>query len=123
MAHENKKISFRAGEAENLPYEDETFDIVTCSHSFHHYPDQKMAVSEMSRVLKKNGKLMIIDGSRDTFLGKVIFGFFIKKREKDVYHILAKELESTFEVSGLNNITQTIFNPLVPLLFTMGTKN
>ena len=67
-------IEFKVGDVEELPYEADTFDVITCSNSFHHYPNQKRAVTEMHRVLKDEGKLIIIDGSRDGLLGKVIFG-------------------------------------------------
>jgi len=115
-------VQFQVGDVETLPYENDTFDIITCSHSFHHYPDQEKAVTEMHRVLKKNGQLMIVDGSRDSLLGKIIFGIFIKKREKDIYHVLAKELKGIFSMNGFKNITQRVFNPFIPLLFTRGTK-
>lgn len=115
-------IRFKVGDVENLPYGKETFDIITCSHSFHHYPKQKRAVAEMHRVLKTNGRLMIIDGSRDTALGKIIFGKVIRKLEKNVYHILAKEIKELFQTVGFERVTQKILNPFVPLLFTSGIK-
>lgn len=32
-------IQFIAGDCESLPFCDDSFDVVTCSMSFHHYPD------------------------------------------------------------------------------------
>ena len=72
------KVEFKIGDAENIPYENNQFDCITCAHSFHHYPHKKKAIREMFRVLKPNGKLMIIDGCKDRLLGKVIFDFIIK---------------------------------------------
>lgn len=119
---ENKNAAVKVGDVEELPYEDGLFDVITCSHSFHHYPDQEKAVSEMHRVLKRDGRLLMIDGSRDKVLGKVIFGLFIKGIEKNVYHILAAELREILTMKGFKEITQRVFNPFVPLLFTIGTK-
>ena len=54
----------------------------------------------MHRVLKKDGRLMLIDGSRDTLLGKLIFGIVIKKLEENVCHVLRDELKGLFENVG-----------------------
>lgn len=112
-------IKFKIGDVEDLPYRDDTFDIITCSHSFHHYPDKEKAMSEMFRVLRPNGRLMIIDGCRDTWLGKMIFDI-VGKIERHVYHLFGNEFRELFRKIGFNNIVQKRFN-LVPLLLTIGT--
>src|SRR5947207_1179163 len=48
-------------DSERLPFKDDTFDVITCTHSFHHYPHQNRAIAEMHRVLRPDGKLLIID--------------------------------------------------------------
>lgn len=40
-----------------LPFEDSTFDHVSCRMGFMFFPDMKMALSEMVRVLKPGGKI------------------------------------------------------------------
>ncbi len=52
---------FAVGSADRLPYPDETFDIVTCSQSFHHYPYPEKAMLEAKRVLKKGGLYLLSD--------------------------------------------------------------
>ena len=52
---------FMTGTANNLPFADNTFDIVTCSQSFHHYPYQEQAMQEAWRVLKKDGLYVLSD--------------------------------------------------------------
>lgn len=115
----NEPIEFKVGDVENLPYESGSFDAITCSHSFHHYPDQRKALSEMHRVLKKNGKLMIIDGCRDTLLGNIIFRI-VEIAERHAYHVLEKELKEMLLAAGFDRIIQKRFNPIAPLLFTLG---
>jgi len=39
----------------NLPFENETFDVILCNHVLEHIPDDTKAMSEMYRVLKKGG--------------------------------------------------------------------
>ncbi len=49
------------GLAEELPFEDESFDAVVSRLAFHHFQDAKTPFREMHRVLKKGGKLVIVD--------------------------------------------------------------
>lgn len=52
-------IHFINAEVEALPLRDHIFDYVTCLDTFAHIIDQKKAVYEMGRALKKGGKLFI----------------------------------------------------------------
>src|SRR5262245_56303773 len=45
--------------ADHLPFEDGSFDVVTCRIAAHHFPDAHAAVNEMARV--SNGLLVIED--------------------------------------------------------------
>ena len=54
-----KTLAIKQGFAENLPYENETFDIVYSSHVLEHVQDEGKALNEMKRVLKKDGVLII----------------------------------------------------------------
>jgi ubiquinone/menaquinone biosynthesis C-methylase UbiE len=53
--------AFDCGEAEQLPYPDLFFDLVTCQCSIHHVPKPEAALAEMVRVMKPEGRLMVID--------------------------------------------------------------
>ena len=53
--------AFDCGEAEALPYSNDTFDLVTCQMSSHHMPKPEAALREMVRVTKPEGRLVIID--------------------------------------------------------------
>lgn len=52
---------FMVSSADKLPYPDESFDIVTCSQSFHHYPYPEQAMREAKRVLKSGGLYILSD--------------------------------------------------------------
>jgi SAM-dependent methyltransferase len=56
-------VQFRIADALDLPFEDATFDIVTCRRAAHHFADIARALREMKRVLKGNGRLVIDDRS------------------------------------------------------------
>ena len=49
------------GDAEGMPYENDTFDGILCMHSFHHYPAPAAALGEMHRVLRPGGRLILVD--------------------------------------------------------------
>ena len=53
--------AFVRGEAEQLPFPDGSFDLVSCQCSFHHMPKPKLVLAEMLRVAKPQGRLIIID--------------------------------------------------------------
>ena len=46
------KAVFAVADAEELPFDDNAFDIIVCNASFHHYIHPDTVVSEMHRVLK-----------------------------------------------------------------------
>ena len=50
------KAAFSVADAEELPFEDDTFDLVVCNASFHHYIHPDTVAAEMHRVLKTGGK-------------------------------------------------------------------
>ena len=52
---------FVVGDAENLPFDDESFDTVICANSFHHYPNPQKFFNEVARVLQPGGKLVLRD--------------------------------------------------------------
>lgn len=54
---------FVVGDAENLPFKNNSFDIIINSQSFHHYPNPQNFFNEVSRVLKPNGKLILRDNT------------------------------------------------------------
>lgn len=53
--------TFIHGDCENLPFAKETFDVITCSMSFHHYPNADRFFKSCNRVLRPNGRLIIRD--------------------------------------------------------------
>ena len=51
----------RYADAEDLPFEDSTFDLVTCRIAMHHFLTPKQAIAEFARVLKPGGLLGFTD--------------------------------------------------------------
>lgn len=54
-------LSFVVGDAQNLPFPDGSFDVVVNVETSHHYEDFPKFLSEVRRVLRPQGKLLITD--------------------------------------------------------------
>lgn len=63
-AHRNVPAAhFARGSVSALPFASEVFDAVYCIEVLEHLPDTRLALSEMARVLKPGGTLLVIDKS------------------------------------------------------------
>ena len=113
------KLGFTLGDAEHLPFADESFDLVTCCNSFHHYPHQDRAVAEMHRVLARHGEAIIIDGSRDDPLGYFIFEVCVARAEGHVHHCTAQRFGKLFTDAGFDAPRQHVFGVCPPALFNL----
>lgn len=60
-------IALVRGEAEQLPFRDHTFDLVTTTLAIHHYGNPRGVLEEMVRVCRPGGKIAVGDivGSKD----------------------------------------------------------
>ncbi len=54
-------IKIQLADAEALPFEDDSFDLLTCRLAFHHFPNPQQALDEFFRVLKPGGSLGLAD--------------------------------------------------------------
>lgn len=59
-------ITFGEGDAENPPFDISSFDIVFSRHLLWTLPNPRIAVENWKRVLRKNGRVVIIDGVWDS---------------------------------------------------------
>lgn len=116
-----ERIHLSVADSEHLPFADSTFDYVTCSNSFHHYPNQEAALRQMFRVLKSGGRLFLTDGYRDSLLGWLIYDVFVTKLEGGhVYHMPAEEFRRGFAEVGFTDVRQRIVRFPGPFVLTSG---
>jgi len=95
-----EKNSFSAsiskGKVENLPFKNNTFDTIVNTMAFTGYPNGEKALAEMKRVLKKNGKLLLMDF--DYPADRNIFGYSLVKigeRYGDIMKDIKRYLEDS----------------------------
>ncbi len=122
---EGANVEFIKGNAEVLPFPDDSFDFVSCSCAFHHFPHSEKAVREMYRVLKDGGRAFMVDVYKNIPWGIVILWFNSKFIEKGAQHYYPKTLRDFFRESGFEKIEQKrSFKRLLffhPTVLTMGT--
>ncbi len=66
------KIKMKVGYAENIPFEDNSFDIVVVSDALHHWDNQEKGIKEVYRVLKPGGQLAIEEIHPNTNIGRFV---------------------------------------------------
>ena len=49
------------GDCENLSFDENTFDAIICSNSFHHYQNPQKFFDSVKRVLRPGGRLILQD--------------------------------------------------------------
>ena len=87
-----KNVSFKVANAENPGFEDNTFDIITCSEVMEHQKKPKQVLRECHRILKPNGILIITTPNME-------YNDVLPKR-------LRRRLKSKVRMSGKPNITE-----------------
>ena len=110
-------VDARVCDMTRLPYEDASFDCAICFHTIYHtdYAGLTKAISEIERVLKKDGEAYITFNSKDNVKyrkGKTIDGFTLVPTEgieAGIPHCYVneddiKELLGRFQIISLNKI-------------------
>lgn len=55
------RATVRVGDVTDLPFPDQSFDLIVSSFSLHHWDDPETAVPELARVLRPGGRAFIYD--------------------------------------------------------------
>ena len=124
-------INFLVGDAESLPFKSESFDIITIAFGFRNISNQDKALQEFNRVLKKNGKLFILEFSQpqSRFFGSLykFYSYKIMPRiaslvtKKYAYEYLPESIDmfsSRLEIK--NKLEENYFNNIRIIDMTFG---
>ncbi len=107
---DSENITFTQGNVESLPYPDNYFDLVTCSYGFYWFKDRKKVISEIKRVLNKNGIFISLEEEFHNENPNPVFSRYDKDYLKELAtledYIGIKKLEQEFESSGFEIIRQ-----------------
>ena len=113
------KIELITGDSENLPFEDNHFDAVTSAFGVRNFDHLEKGLEEMFRVLKPDGRLLILEFSRPkTFLLKQLYYFYftfvlsrigkIVSKDKGAYAYLPHSVKSFPDGANFLNVLQKI---------------
>ena len=98
-----RKVKLFVSDVGKMLFKDNYFDFVFSTESFHHYPNGEKAIKEMARVLKKEGKLVIVDINLKPIW---LFNFLFKLEPGFVHLYSQKEMRELFERYGIKMIKQ-----------------
>ncbi len=96
-------VTLVQGDVHSLPFDSGEFDYVLCTEAFHHYYSQQKAITEMKRVLKDNGKIILVDVN---FLWSAINWLFQKLEPGCVKINNKREVRVLFKDKGIKIIRQ-----------------
>ena len=65
------QVSFQMASALRLPFDSNSFDVIVSANSFHYFDEPLAALKEMRRVLKPDGKVVILDWCKDYLVCKI----------------------------------------------------
>jgi demethylmenaquinone methyltransferase/2-methoxy-6-polyprenyl-1,4-benzoquinol methylase len=113
------RIQMVLGDGENIPYADNYFDVITVAYGVRNFENLEKGLSEILRVLKPNGQLIILETSVPTkfpfkqgyaFHSKVILPLIGKlfSKDKTAYSYLSDSANVFPFGEALNNILRKI---------------
>lgn len=95
-------VELKVGDSEQLPWPENSFDMVICSMSFHHYTQPEKVLKEISRVLKKDGIIILGDPTIPINFIRKLENAMLKWSDGGDYHLYNKEeITSLFSQAGL----------------------
>src|SRR5208283_341244 len=114
------RLSISRGDAENLPFVDESFDAVISVGAVEYFPDPERVLRELARVVNPNGNI-IVCGPESAWFSKFALN-------RIFYTPSVKEMERIFRNAGLVQVksvltgVNTFFGTGRYVVFTVGTK-
>ncbi|WGL58493.1 bifunctional 2-polyprenyl-6-hydroxyphenol methylase/3-demethylubiquinol 3-O-methyltransferase UbiG [Pigmentibacter sp. JX0631] len=102
-----KNVNYIKANALELPFANETFDVVCILDVLEHVDDYQKAIAEAVRVVKKNGFIFFHTFNRNLFTKYFVIKameWFVKETPKNlhVHHLFIKPCELTFEFNKLS---------------------
>ena len=79
------KVKFEKSSAKPLPFEDNTFDTVYCNEVVSHVYDLHGTMRECYRVLKPNGRIVVLDCGRNNYLSMKSLYYELPKLYNEFY--------------------------------------
>jgi ubiquinone/menaquinone biosynthesis C-methylase UbiE len=122
----NKAIKFIVTDAFNLPFDENTFDAVWSVGLLEHFEDPRLALTEMRRVIKPEGKVIAIVPYRYGPLGMLNYGFQKLGKEwiwEEETPMNIDDMQRIFEQARLRNVSvHKMYDTFLMFLGATGEK-
>ncbi len=93
-----ERLSFIEADAQRLPFEDNSFSVVTVAFGLRNVADTNLGLSEMLRVCKPGGRVGVLEFSKPTLpVIKQGYGFYFRNVLPRVGQLLAKNNTAAYE--------------------------
>lgn len=95
-----------------------SYDFIICSHSFPYYEDQAMAMEKFSRLLNKDGHLVLAQASANSIYDRTALFFVKLTTSKACYPSIKRVLQlvnNRFKVMGIIKIKEQFYMPSIYL--------
>ena len=97
-----KSADLRVSDSEKTPFKNGSFDLVTCTFSFHHYPNPRVVLSEIRRILSPDGRLIMADPLIFAPMRQLMNLFVPLSKHGTVRYYSKKEMHDLARSVGLN---------------------
>jgi ubiquinone/menaquinone biosynthesis C-methylase UbiE len=101
--------------SKRLPFDDQTFDVVVTRYSFHHFLDPSAVLSEMIRVCKYGGRIVIADVVLPADKVAKYDALELIRDPSHVHALTHAEISALINSSGLTNIKTTYYKVAIEL--------
>jgi len=114
---------FERADVAQLPFHDQSFDLVTCRRAAHHFLDPEGALREMRRVLRTGGRLFIEDRSvpEDDYVDKTMNHLNVLHDPSHVREYRLGEWRAMLDSSGLRTVSESFLTKHRPISSLMDT--
>lgn len=99
-----ENVSLVHGDAADLPFGKNSFDIVLCIDSFHHFSDPSAVAKEAHRVLRENGLFIVADPALNTVTETVLVGGLFRLFDMPIQYFSREELEAILAAYGFTEL-------------------
>lgn len=103
-AHGLANMHWQIGDSTQLPFEDEAFSVVLTRYSFHHLLDPRAALSEMLRVCKPGGMVLVADVVQPPEKAAAYDAFELLRDPSHTHAMTYPEMEEVIQQSGLMDV-------------------
>ena len=103
-------VTTALADAEQLPFPDASFDLVTCRIAPHHFPDPGAFVRESARALRPGGRFVLVDSTvPEGAMGEFYNRFELLRDPSHVRSLTIGEWSGLIEAAGMTLVTAETF--------------